>query len=615
MQNRVGKNNIPRMGKDSEKTDVADLIAAVGDQPGFDADAAKKVADDLNDRDPVTRNDAMNILCAGLGISGNGCTPKALEVRGITVGQDRHPPGGCQGDDNLGNGNCYNSDGILSNDQLVTFISRTLGSLGDGPGDTPPPQVCPSGWSGTYPNCVAPPQTCPTGWTGTYPNCQAPRVNPPRECPTGWTGTPPRCTPPVTECPTGWTGTYPNCVAPPPPCPAGSTRMTEHVDPVTSDDGCRPTDCSPPLVRQADGWCDHPPVSGDQPVLSVSGGGDVDENGGTVGFRVEASHAHDQPVTVTVQTVDGTATSGSDYTAVSRIVTIPTGFTVAHVSVSVVDDTTHEADESFELQLSNPSRSTLSANPRAEATINDDDPWVVQDLTVGCVATGSGPRLDIDWDPPAGDVGVDRYEAQIHTGGAEPSRSFFALSFPVDRRVAWNTNIEAWRANWSGYTYAQGSWPNNYGSFDWGGTHTVRMRPVGSGTSGDWSHATATCPTPPVTVDFGQASYTVAEGSSEAMTMTLSADPQRTVVVPISATNQGGATSADYSVPASVTFNSGETSKTITFTATDDTDHDDGEWVELTFGTLPSRVTAGITSTATVSINDDDTTSPPNFLR
>ena len=43
-------------------------------------------------------------------------------------------------------------------------------------------------------------------------------------------------------------------------------------------------------------------------------------------------------------------------------------------------------------------------------------------------------------------------------------------------------------------------------------------------------------------------------------------------------TDQGGASSADYSgVPASVVFNSGDTSKTFTFTATSDTVDDDGE--------------------------------------
>ena len=91
------------------------------------------------------------------------------------------------------------------------------------------------------------------------------------------------------------------------------------------------------------------------------------------------------------------------------------------------------------------------------------------------------------------------------------------------------------------------------------------------------------------------------------MTVNLTADPERTVVIPLTATNQDGATSADYAaLPASVTFEPGDTSKTFTFTATDDAIDDDGERVVLGFGTLPDGVTPGTVPTSTVSIIDDD---------
>ena len=116
---------------------------------------------------------------------------------------------------------------------------------------------------------------------------------------------------------------------------------------------------------------------------------------------------------------------------------------------------------------------------------------------------------------------------------------------------------------------------------------------------------------PEVTVMFGQGSYTVAEGGTQSVTVTLSADPERTVTIPITATGQGGATSADHSgVPASVAFDSGQTSQSFTFTATQDIDNDDGESVRLTFGALPDRVSEGTTDETTVSITDDDIASP-----
>ena len=111
-----------------------------------------------------------------------------------------------------------------------------------------------------------------------------------------------------------------------------------------------------------------------------------------------------------------------------------------------------------------------------------------------------------------------------------------------------------------------------------------------------------------MTVSFGAATYRAIEGGTATVTVTLSADPERTVAVPITKTNQGGAVAADYSgVPTSVTFDAGETSKTFTAATAQDTEDDDGESVKLGFGTsLPARVSQGTTDETTVSITDDD---------
>ena len=78
------------------------------------------------------------------------------------------------------------------------------------------------------------------------------------------------------------------------------------------------------------------------------------------------------------------------------------------------------------------------------------------------------------------------------------------------------------------------------------------------------------------------------EGSTVDVTVTLSEDPERTVTIPISTTNQDPASDSDYSgVPANLTFVPGDTEETISFTATQDTLDDDDESVKLTFGELP----------------------------
>ena len=113
---------------------------------------------------------------------------------------------------------------------------------------------------------------------------------------------------------------------------------------------------------------------------------------------------------------------------------------------------------------------------------------------------------------------------------------------------------------------------------------------------------------PAVTVSFGSAAYTVPEGNIQSVTVSLSADPERRLVIRISAAGQDGAGTRDYSItPASLTFNSGDTEpKTFTFTATHDTVDDDDESVKLSFRSLPTGVTASGTTETVVSITDDD---------
>ena len=136
-------------------------------------------------------------------------------------------------------------------------------------------------------------------------------------------------------------------------------------------------------------------------------------------------------------------------------------------------------------------------------------------------------------------------------------------------------------------------------------THTVTSTDsIYSGASANSVTVSVTDDEVPVTVQFGATTYEVVEGEMVTVTVTLSADPERTVVIPITHTPQSGATSpADFSgVPANLTFNTGQMSQTITFTATQDDVDDDGESVLLGFGTLPPAVSLGTTTQATVSI-------------
>ena len=139
-------------------------------------------------------------------------------------------------------------------------------------------------------------------------------------------------------------------------------------------------------------------------------------------------------------------------------------------------------------------------------------------------------------------------------------------------------------------------------------TFTVRLSSANNA-SLDVSSSTVTITDdddPAVTASFGQASYSVDEGGTVEVTVTLNADPEREVTIHLTHDPQGDTGSGDYSgVPENVVFQSDETEKSFTFSATADDIDDDGESVDLGFGTMPDRVSAG--TTATVTINDDDT--------
>ena len=121
----------------------------------------------------------------------------------------------------------------------------------------------------------------------------------------------------------------------------------------------------------------------------------------------------------------------------------------------------------------------------------------------------------------------------------------------------------------------------------------------------------------PVTASFDAATYEATEGgSSTTVTVHLSGAPDLEVVIPLVATHGYGAFESDYTgVPASLTFAGDETSRTFDVSAVDDTDSDDGETVELGFGTLPPGITLGDPSTATVRIADNGDTQAGDTTR
>ncbi|WP_373541312.1 Calx-beta domain-containing protein [Chamaesiphon sp.] len=109
-------------------------------------------------------------------------------------------------------------------------------------------------------------------------------------------------------------------------------------------------------------------------------------------FNVTLNKPSEVEITVEVATADGTATAGSDYTALDKTtVYFAPGETTKQIAVSISGDRDIEPDETFTVILSDPTNVTLGTEQTAIGTIvNDDIPLTltVSDATAGETKTG-----------------------------------------------------------------------------------------------------------------------------------------------------------------------------------------------------------------------------------
>ena len=150
--------------------------------------------------------------------------------------------------------------------------------------------------------------------------------------------------------------------------------------------------------------------------------------------------------------------------------------------------------------------------------------------------------------------------------------------------------------------------------------YEARVQARNAENTGQWSDPgrgrTAATPTSrqiQLAVNYQSQAYAVREGGAINVTVILSAPTDRDLQIPITVT-LGTAATEDYQVSglsdAALSFAPGESSQRFSFQALQDSDLRT-DTVDLGFGQLPSKVVAGGSDTARVSINDDDRVVPP----
>ena len=332
------------------------------------------------------------------------------------------------------------------------------------------------------------------------------------------------------------------------------------------------------------------------------------EGGRAATVTVNLSADPERSVTIPITATGADGAGSGDYTLSETSVTIDSGETSATFIVTAADDSVDDDGESVNLSFGANLPDGVSRGAQATSTVSlvDDDGATPVAVTVefgaaSYTATEGGTAATVT-------VNLS----------ADPERS---VTIPITAAGAGGAGSGDYSLSATSVTIAGGSTSATFtvtatdDSVDDDGESvslafgTNLPDAVSEGTQRTATVSLTDNDVPQVTVKFGAASYTATEdGTAATVTVNLSADPERSVTIPITAAGAGGAGSGDYSLSAtSVTIAGGSTSATFTVTATDDSDNDDGESVNLSFGAnLPDGVSRGTQATSTVSLVDDD---------
>ncbi|CAA6818527.1 MAG: Unknown protein [uncultured Sulfurovum sp.] len=175
----------------------------------------------------------------------------------------------------------------------------------------------------------------------------------------------------------------------------------------------------------------------------------VNESEGTISFTVtvdELPLSIFSPVHIDYQTINGSAISGTDYTAKSSNVFTAIWFTSLSpstsktVTIDILDDAIHESNEYFYLQITTPTSGySVTGTGKALGTIIDDDVDKSVTVNVSCESTNEGNigdnnniscRIFLDKPLPVGEpnISIDYETAEASYYTATPNVDYTPIA-------------------------------------------------------------------------------------------------------------------------------------------------------------------------------------------
>ena len=345
-----------------------------------------------------------------------------------------------------------------------------------------------------------------------------------------------------------------------------------------------------------------PSFSIDSPSVTEGDSGSVN-----LTFTVLLSPVSTQQATVNYADAGtGTATSGTDYTAIAGgTLTFAAGDTSKTITVSVTGDTSVEMAETVVLTLSNASSGTSIATANGIGTITDND---IPGFSIDSpsVTEGDSGSVNLTFTvslSPASTRQATVNYADAGTGTATSGTDYTAIAGGALTFAAGDTS-KTITVSVTGDT-----------SVEMAETVVITLSNASSGTSIATASGTGTIMDndSPDMPRFSIDSPSVTEGDSGSvnLTFTVSLSPASTRQVTVNYADAGTGTATsgtDYTAIAggTLTFAAGETSKTITVSVTGDTSVEMAETVVLTLSNASSG-TSIATASGTGTITDNDT--------
>jgi Lipase/Calx-beta domain/CARDB/Domain of unknown function (DUF4114)/RTX calcium-binding nonapeptide repeat (4 copies) len=339
-----------------------------------------------------------------------------------------------------------------------------------------------------------------------------------------------------------------------------------------------------------------------KPTVNISDVSVKEGDSGTTNatFTVSLSNPSTQTITVNYATADGTATAGSDYTKVDKTtLTFAPGETSKTVNVAVNGDTTFEADETFKLNLSDAVNATITTTSATGTIVNDDAiplPVISLAVTDADAAEPNNPgQFTLT---RTGATTADLTVNYTITGTATNGTDYQTLNGTATFAAGINTatiNVN----------------PTDDNTFEGNETVIITLNDGSTNYTLDpvKKSGTITITDNEIRPTISIANITQNEGNSGttnyAFNLTLSNPSTETITVKYTTADDTAQAVSDYTTASgTVTFNPGETTKTVNVAVNGDTLYEADETFKLNLSDAVNATIATTSATGTI-VNDD----------